>query len=104
MIDLEFKLAIAHYSSRQSPELVKEYFSTSKTRRETFERVMLLLTEGGVVLLLFQVRHHSLANNKVYSFAPRCVSASLRYLRTNERYCSSILSDQHRVECYRCDV
>lgn len=41
--------------ARQSPELIKEYFSTSKGWRESFERVVLLLTESGVVLLLFQL-------------------------------------------------
>ncbi|KAE9398126.1 hypothetical protein BT96DRAFT_976576 [Gymnopus androsaceus JB14] len=40
---------------RQNPEMMKQHFSTCKNRRERWERMILLLTESGAVLLLFQL-------------------------------------------------
>ncbi|KAJ3869864.1 hypothetical protein EV359DRAFT_59475 [Lentinula novae-zelandiae] len=41
--------------AKQRPQLVREYFSLSRKRREIVERTVLVLTESGVVLLLFQL-------------------------------------------------
>ncbi|KAJ3877596.1 hypothetical protein F5051DRAFT_408071 [Lentinula edodes] len=41
--------------AKQRPQLVNEYFSLSRNRREIVERTVLVLTESGVVLLLFQL-------------------------------------------------
>ncbi|KIK62311.1 hypothetical protein GYMLUDRAFT_42243 [Collybiopsis luxurians FD-317 M1] len=39
----------------QNPVMVKEYLEKSKNRRERFEKVILVMTESGVFLLLFQL-------------------------------------------------
>ncbi|KAJ3728219.1 hypothetical protein C8R42DRAFT_257161 [Lentinula raphanica] len=41
--------------ARRSPELVSEYFGQEQKRSERAERMILVLTESGVVLLIFQL-------------------------------------------------
>ncbi|KAJ3997456.1 hypothetical protein F5050DRAFT_1421325 [Lentinula boryana] len=41
--------------AKKNPELVHEYFGQSENRRERAERLVLVFTESGVVLLLFQL-------------------------------------------------
>jgi len=41
--------------ARQNPEMMQAHFAASKNRRDSWERMVLLLTESGVVLLLFQL-------------------------------------------------
>ncbi|KAF9069439.1 hypothetical protein BDP27DRAFT_1420901 [Rhodocollybia butyracea] len=41
--------------AKQNPDLVKDYFAQFKSRRERFEKMVLVLMESGVVLLIFQL-------------------------------------------------
>lgn len=79
---------------------MQAHFAASKNRRDSWERMVLLLTESGVVLLLFQVGHLFVNT----SHCSQRSLATLRHLWTNKHDSCAILSCQHRLECDCCDV